>query len=159
MSALRRKYLAMRSQNPPSEASRATTTPDLQNGLLCATCKTLFAGAVGSHAQTFPHHESVDSLYQGRDLGCRVCILIWERTTEEQREHLHERRGEKFELSNSHHYYGHMTRDDAYGHYRVIIEVFPFPFANTIRIDLALEPAKSKELLLPPPSRETHVFR
>ena len=116
-----------------------------EKSFLCTSCKSLFNCELGSHAQAFPHHESVSSLYQGRDLGCRVCTLIWERTTEKQREYMNQRLGESFELSSTHHYYGHMTRDDVYKHFRVIIEVFPnSEVVDPIRIDLALEPWKSK---------------
>lgn len=80
------------------------------------------------------------SLYRGRELGCRVCMLLWDRTSEKQRQYMRDREGDVFELSNSHHYWGHMTRDDAYNHYRVIIESGNEP--EQIRIDLALEPVE-----------------
>ena len=39
-----------------------------------------------------------------------------------------------------------MTRDDAYTHFRVIVELFDdSPGVEKIRIDLALEPVKSRE--------------
>jgi hypothetical protein len=118
--------------------------PTEASNTLCPVCETLFNGAVGSHAKDFPHHESVDSLYRGRDLGCRVCLLIWKRTTPAQRKYMDERKGEgetKLALSRTHHYYGHMTRDDAYKNYHVIVEVFQRGEpVEEIRIDLGLEP-------------------
>lgn len=130
-------------QEQPTPSSVKSTSPE--NALLCAACKKLFSGEIGSHGRSQSHHDSVASLYEGKELGCRICILIWGRTSEKQRQYMKDRLGDKFELSRSHHYRGHMTRDDAYSHYRVIVEVFvESTEVESIRIDLALELVEGK---------------
>ena len=121
-------------------------TNGLKLALLCSACKKLFSGEIGSTGRDQPHHESVASLYQGGELGCRICMLIWQRTSEKQRQYMRDQEADTFELSKSHHYWGHMTRDDVYKHFRVIVELFgDSPEVKKIRIDLALEPVKSRE--------------
>jgi hypothetical protein len=117
----------------------------LENAVLCAACKKLFSGKIGSHSRKQSHHDSVASLYKGKELGCRICILIWGRMSEKQRQYMKDRLGDKFELSTSHHYWGHLSRDDAYSHYRVLVELFvESTEVETIRIDLALELVEGK---------------
>lgn len=116
-----------------------------KEGLLCAACKNLFNGQTGSASRSQKHHESVSSLYRGRDLGCRVCMLMWGRTSEKQRQYMRDHEGDAFDLSKSHHYWGHMTRDDVYNHYHVIIELFKTSLEiESIRFDLGLELVESK---------------